>query len=394
MPNLLVIGGGLGGCAAVVGLRKFDKDTEIIMVEPKDHCELYWAAYRSPFEPWVADGSLLSLTEWVETYNVKHVRSTVTKISKTSATLANGDSVDYDVVVVATGADSPVPFLGRGLPRDDGTKASRLLSLKEHGAKMLSANSIAVVGGGLVGTELAGDIGAYARMQGKDIAVTVRLLEGFVYLEFAYSNQSNAKLIHSGPYLSHTDLSAKASKMVQGKLEKIGVKVILGERVNETDGRFILAKSGESLDADQVIMTTGITPVNCFLKNTFPEALNAEGWIETDDYFRVKGTAGKLFSIGDCSTFLPNSGAQVMDAIKTIRFNISQTIGAVAKCESAPSDARLKRGKVSPKVTLSTVGPNDGVFETPVFYTQWLFPRLKNSTMFFFRVKGELGLKT
>jgi hypothetical protein len=82
-----------------------------------------------------------------------------------------------------------------------------------------------------------------------------------------------------------------------------------------------------------------------------------------------------------------------MDAIKTIGFNISQTIGAVAKCESAPSDARLKRGKVSPKVTLSTVGPNDGVFETPVFYTQWLFPRLKNSTMFFFRVKGELGLK-
>jgi NADH dehydrogenase FAD-containing subunit len=256
MPNLLVIGGGLGGCAAVVGLRKFDKDTEIIMVEPKDHCELYWAAYRSPFEPWVADGSLLSLTEWVETYNVKHVRSTVTKISKTSATLANGDSVDYDVVVVATGADSPVPFLGRGLPRDDGTKASRLLSLKEHGAKMLSANSIAVVGGGLVGTELAGDIGAYARMQGKDIAVT---------------------LIHSGPYLSHTDLSAKASKMVQGKLEKIGVKVILGERVNETDGKFILAKSGESLDADQVIMTTGITPVNCFLKKYLPRSTQCRG---------------------------------------------------------------------------------------------------------------------
>jgi NADH dehydrogenase FAD-containing subunit len=46
MGKVLVIGGGVAGCAAIVGLRKKDKKVEIVLVEPKDHLEVFWASYR------------------------------------------------------------------------------------------------------------------------------------------------------------------------------------------------------------------------------------------------------------------------------------------------------------------------------------------------------------
>jgi NADH dehydrogenase FAD-containing subunit len=45
--KVLVVGAGLAGCSAIVGLRKFDMEAEIVLVEPKkDHCEIYWSAFR------------------------------------------------------------------------------------------------------------------------------------------------------------------------------------------------------------------------------------------------------------------------------------------------------------------------------------------------------------
>ena len=112
--------------------------------------------------------------EATDKYKVQHIRSTVSKLTPTSALLANGDTIDYDVAVVATGAATKAPLLGRGVPSDDGTKASRMASMKEHGDKLLNAKSVLIVGGGLIGTELAGDLAKYAKMKGKDGKVTVR----------------------------------------------------------------------------------------------------------------------------------------------------------------------------------------------------------------------------
>jgi NADH dehydrogenase FAD-containing subunit len=375
--KVLVIGAGLGGVSAIVGLRAFDKDTEIILVDPKDHCEIYWAAYRSPFEKWVADKSLFLLAQWAEDYKVRHIRSTVTKLTKQTAVLANGNSIEYDVAVVATGAGTKAPFLGRGLPagENDGSKASRLAQLKKYGMQFLNAESILICGGGLIGTELAGDLAAYAKKQGKTLQVT---------------------LVHSGPHLSHVELTPRASAMVQKKLEKLGVKVFLNEKAVEgKDGKMILQSSGQVLEAKEVIYTTGLVPVNDFLKSgDFAESLNENGWVQADEYFRVKNSNGRLFAIGDCSTFLPNSGYQSMDNAKYIGKNIKFTLDSLSKENgTAPDEVTLVKGKASYQVTLSTVGPSGGVFYTPAFHTQWFFPFLKNKTMFLFRPKMELGLK-
>jgi len=376
--TVLVIGAGLGGISAIVGLRAFDKDAKIVLVEPKDHCEVYWASYRSPFEPWVADGSLLMIDDkWLAAKDVKHVRSIVTKLTKTHAVLDNGDPIEYDVAVVASGADTKAPFLNRGLLTDgksNGTKLERLDQMKRYGDKYLNAKSVLICGGGLIGTELAGDIASYAAKAGRRVDVT---------------------LVHSGPHLSHVELTDKASRMVQRKLERKGVRVVLNEKaIKRDDGKMALLKSGKILKAEEVVYMTGLVPINHFLKDgDFGDALNDEGWVEADEYFRVKSSEGKLFAIGDCSTFLPNSGYQSLDNAKLIGANIKATIDGLAEGGAVPDDAKLIKGKASYQVTLSTVGRSDGVFFTPKFHTQWFFPALKNYTMFLFRPRMELGLK-
>ena len=182
------------------------------------------------------------------------------------------------------------------------------------------------------------------------------------------------------------ELTEQAANWIQKKLEKLDVKVILNEQAVEENGKMTL-KSGKVIEAQQVVFTTGLAPVNDFLKPEFAEALNEKGWIEADEYFRVLGGKGKLFTIGDCTTFLPNAGYQIIDSVKTIGKNLKVTVDALAKGGEVPAESELTKGAKHSQVTLCTVGPRDGVFYTPAFHTQWVLPFLKNKTMFFFRLK-------
>lgn len=367
---VLVIGGGFGGCAAITGLRKLNKTVEIVLVEPKEYCETCWAAYRSPFDEKTAKASLSPLAPYCETNKVKHIRTTVTSLTVDSAVLANGDTVKFDVCVVATGATTLWPAMGRGptvVP--DGTIATRLKQAKDEGDLILNSGSVLIVGGGLIGTELAGDVAGYAKKAGKVVTVT---------------------LVHSGAHLCSAEMSEYAGNMTQKQLEAAGVKVILNERATETEtaGEYKL-QSGEIVQGEKVIMTTGLSACNDFMKD-IPEALNERSFVNTDECFRVAGTSGKIFSIGDCCITLPNSGAQLLENIKIIGSNVNATLTAT---NDSPDTIQLKKFKLGPEVYLATTGPNSGVMYTSKMTTARILPWLKNKTMFFFRVKSEFGLK-
>ena len=369
--KLLVIGGGVGGISAIVGLRKLDKTVQIVLVEPKEYMEICWAAYRSPFEAWVAEGSVLDLTAFCQANHVTHIRALVVTLDTKEATLDNGSVVDFTVAVVASGATSKWPGLGRGPPTDDGSRLARLQAIQREGERLLNAGSILVVGGGIVGTELAGDLKAYANKAGKKLKVT---------------------LVHSGEHLC-PELSPSAAKMVKDKLENMGVTVILNDRADANEkGEMVLNSAGTVVDANEVIMTTGISACNSFMNQLSAEALNEQGFVNTDDYFRVQGTDGKVFSVGDCCTTLPNSASQILGNMKILGNNIKITMDAIKVHKLRPNLRGLKSFKLGIIGYLVTVGPSDGVFYSAMFWTQYILPRLKNLTMLFFLAKSELGV--
>jgi len=314
------------------------------------------------FESWVAEGSLQPLEPWCKKKNVEHVRQFVSKLSLSEATLDNGETIPFDVCVITTGATTEWSGLGRGLPSDDGSRESRLKKLEDVGKKFLNADSVLVIGGGLIGTELAGDIGGYSKKAGTPTKVT---------------------LVHSGDHLCPEMVGNKAPQTVKKQLEKNGVRVVLNEKAVEKDGKYVLSKSGEVIEAEEVVMTTGIQPITGFMKEGgLDKLLTEEGWIETDEYFKVKGTNNKIFSFGDSCTTLPNSAVHLLENIAIIGFNIKASLDGSSK---------LKKFATAPTAIIATTGPATGVmYGGKGFYTKRMLPFFKNKTMFHFRVKGLL----
>jgi NADH dehydrogenase FAD-containing subunit len=370
----LIIGGGYGGLAAAAGLAKAaakQKQTvEIVLVEPKDYFEVAWASYRNLFDPVMADKCLFDLDAFCSSSKkntITHKKTLVTALTETSATLANGESVDFDVCLVAVGAGNRWAATGRGPPAPgQDTMAGRKAAYAADGKALLDAPSVLIVGGGLIGTELAGDLAWYKKKANSSAPVKVTL-------------------VHSKEHLC-PEMTPKAAAMVQRKLTKLGVTVLLNDKAEPSDdgATWTLKSTGKVLEANTVVTTMGNTPISSFLDSSW---LNEQGWVEVDDNFKVKAAAsGKIFCIGDCCTALPSAGVSILDNVTVLGHNLLVSL-------TQDGGKPLKKFVQGPAIVLATVGPKDGVASTPLGHTQFLLPTLKNKTMFLFRVKSDLGLK-
>ena len=99
-------------------------------------------------------------------------------MSSRGVTFADGDQIEGDIVVVATGSSFASPFKPQG-----GSTQQFADSLRAAHSNLMSARAVAIVGGGAVGVELAGEISsAYPRK-------AVMLISGSPSLMPGYSNK-------------------------------------------------------------------------------------------------------------------------------------------------------------------------------------------------------------
>ncbi|KAL3902254.1 MAG: hypothetical protein SGILL_010888, partial [Bacillariaceae sp.] len=183
---------------------------------------------------------------------------------------------------------------------------------------------------------------------------------------------------------------------------------------------FHLQNSGQDLEADHVIWTTGITSQNhAFLSS---DKLSKKGFVKVDECFRVvvndiesssENSNTKLFAFGDCCDLLPNSGSQVLGAMHVLGHNLNVAVqqNVASKAEmnnnadddheetdplSTPTEKpqktkKLRKALAQPELYICTVGEKDGVALTPFGGTGLALPRLKNKTFFLGKAKKSLG---
>lgn len=371
--KVVVVGGGIAGLAACTSIRSYldSSKLDIVLVEPKDHIEVFWATYRSLFDRDVAESSTFLLDKYAAKHSIQHIQSTVEELTGHQIKLANGDVIEFDACVLAMGASMPYPGMGRGFEAASNSRTARLQALQHAGEQLIDdTETLLIVGGGLVGAELAGDVAAYSQ-------------------NTAAPKNVNVILVHSGDHLC-PEMSLRGGTMVQKKLEALGVQVILNDKaVENSTGKMVLESSGKVIEADRVVMTVGIKPMNSFVD---PAYLNSEGWIDVDDHFQIKGAEGNLFAFGDCCTLLPNAGNQILHNMSVIGYNVKETIGAKCITGGSGKKARLSRVHAAPEAYICSVGPTDGVAYTPWCSFDWILPRFKNYSMFLFEVRHKLGL--
>lgn len=155
--NVVVVGGSWAG----VELARRLSDTlptgyKVVMIEKNSHFHYTFNFPRysvvqgrehTAFIPY--DGITKNAPKGI----FSHVKDTVDDITSTHVHLASGDKIDYEYLAIATGSSQPPPARLSSTDWEDA--CSELRSIQES---VKDATSIAVVGGGAVGIELATDI--------------------------------------------------------------------------------------------------------------------------------------------------------------------------------------------------------------------------------------------
>ncbi len=152
--------------------------------------------------------------------------------------LAEGGSLDYEILILATGSEARIPpalvvsrpyfFTLNNL--DD------LLTLRRRRAKALAAGRKprwAVIGGGLIGCEVASDL----RKAGDDVTI-----------------------FHREPRLIELQLEESQSRALDAHFAAAGVERRYNEEVHGIDAGMVLTSRGEIGRFDGVIVSTGFAP--------------------------------------------------------------------------------------------------------------------------------------
>ncbi|CAK7241718.1 MAG: hypothetical protein STHCBS139747_003187 [Sporothrix thermara] len=214
--------------------------------------------------------------------------------------LASGETVPYDILVVATGSAQrpPAKLLGAA------HKATACAELRTLQDRIRRARTVAVVGGGAVGVELATDIKTFAAV----VAERHRAQRGKDGKDGDKDDSVADKevtLVHSRLQLLNR-FGPRLHEHVASVLAKQGVLVELGQRVtieykdndnndNNDDnapagaGRpgTLHFPDGRSVDYDCILLCTGQTPNSGLLKEAFAGALTASGEIRVTSGLQV-----------------------------------------------------------------------------------------------------------
>lgn len=117
---------------------------------------------------------------------------------------------------------------------------------------------------------------------------------------------------------------SKVGEYIRKFLATRGVNIILNEEVavpseglDAFQGKmhdYTLLPNKANLSADFVFWCTGTTPNTNFARKFFNDAMGPKGHINTNEYFQVKESNGKvyptIFTIGDCSGWVEEKMAE------------------------------------------------------------------------------------
>ncbi len=274
--RVVVIGNGMVGQSAVEHiLRKKNEKIELVVFgEEPDH------SYNRILLSEVLSGKksfsqlYLKKRKWFEENGVKlYTRSRVTEIDTASRRVRseNGFSSPYDKLLIATGSVAFIPPI-KGADKN-GVFAYRTIddvwSMLE--VSRYKKNAV-VIGGGLLGLEAA------KALKDNGMEVTV---------------------IHLVDHLMEQQLDYDSGLMLERLIEKLGIrfrmKAVTEEILGEGRAEAVRLESGEILDADLVLICTGIRPNVELAKNA--GALVKRG-IVVNDYLQT--SLDNIYAIGEC----------------------------------------------------------------------------------------------
>ncbi|CAM1343014.1 NAD(P)/FAD-dependent oxidoreductase [Tenacibaculum aestuarii] len=280
MEHVVIIGNGISGVTAARHIRKLsDKKITIISAETEEFFSRTALMYvymghmkfehTKPYESWF----------WKKN-NIELKKDYVTKVHSSTKEIefSNGEKLAYDTLIIATGSKpNKFGWPGQNLEGVMGMYHKQdLESLEKYAPNNQICKRAVIVGGGLIGIELA------EMLHSRNIPVTFLVREDSFWNKVLPTEES--AMINREILENHIDL-------------RLGVN--LKEIKADENGHVksvIIEETGEEITCDVVGLTAGVSPNIDFLKGSEIElgkGVKVNPFLETN----IKD----IYAIGDCA---------------------------------------------------------------------------------------------
>ncbi|CAM9604844.1 unnamed protein product [Phaeothamnion confervicola] len=308
MVKAVVIGAGYAGTAAAAKMEKMGM--EVTIFNSRERFVHLMGGLRASLVANWSQRVLPPLTGLLKTGKV--VLSPATRIDPAARTVtaASGESVTYDVLVLATGYLSPKTVGSVGTAT---TAEAMGNAYAQRRATLAEAQNVLIIGGGPVGIELAGEIAT--EMPGKKVTLL------------------SSKDLMENPLAPYRE---KFKTFLRTRLLSLGVavqtnvgKVAFDASAVDEFGSIVGQKrytwEGGEIDADLCFVATGGgEPASIYSASGLGDWLDETGHVKVADTFAVTAdnAGGVIFAVGDCNDLaLPKLGYLAGEAGKAVAKN-------------------------------------------------------------------------
>jgi NADH dehydrogenase len=350
-PKVVILGAGFGGLTAA---RALDRIADVTLVDRHNFQTFLPLLYQVSTAGLAADHVAYPIRGALRKTKVKFRMGSPISVDhkNKSVKLDSSEVLDFDYLIVALGSATN-DFGIKGVAENAlGMKTvNEALAIRSEIMRRFedlcrfednTKFSIAVVGGGPTGVEMAGAIAELKRGPlSSDMAEAAKNID--VYL------------VEAGPRVLPA-LSPKLSERTKSDLEKLGVKVLTGAVVKEVKPRQIQFADGTSIPSEVSVWAAGVRGEPAIAKLNIPQE---SGRVAVDPTMQVTNYP-YVFAIGDAAgakgtdgRFLPMVAPVAMQQARFVAKQIARLT----------SQKPLEKFKYIDKGSMATIGRHKAVVE-------------------------------
>lgn len=312
MKKVLIIGGGFAGSNTA---KKLENDFSVTLIDSKDYFEFTPGVLRSIVDPSHLRNIQILHTHYLNSSKV--ITDCVTKVSSKEVHL-NKQKIRFDYLVICSGSYYSSPIKEHNVLMN-----WRGSSLRSHYDDLCKAKKVLIIGGGLVGVEIAAEI--LEKYPDKKVTIV----------------QSRDELMPRTP--------EKARQYAESYLKKKGAKIVFGHKLKSFKKGVGVTDKGKKLSADIAFFCTGIAPNSDFVPKKYKDE---KGYIKVNECLQLENHKN-LFAIGDCNSIREEKLAQNA---------IIQSEVVVTNIHALETDNKLEIYHSKPRAMVISLGKNKGIF--------------------------------
>ncbi|KAK5118751.1 hypothetical protein LTR85_007957 [Meristemomyces frigidus] len=327
--RVVVVGLGMVGISFIEKLMKFDvkrREYDVIVIGEEAHLAYNRVGLTSFFQHREVENLYLNPASWYASMPEGslnyHLNTLVTSVDTEKKTVetSQGQTVPYDILVLATGSDAVLP---RHTPGHD-AKGVFVYRTIEDLQKLIEFSATkkgttgAVVGGGLLGLEAA---------------------KAMMDLE----NFGQVKLIERNRWVLSRQLDSDAGNMVLEQVRALGLDVLLSKRVGRIDTdeennvTGVTFEDGEKMDCTCICFAIGIKARDELARQSGIKCADRGGGIVINP--DLSTSAPDVYAIGECASWESQTFGLIAPGIEmadVLAFNFTQAKAHQARTFKSP----------------------------------------------------------